>query len=58
MPFMKLEDAIEIVVSLASENVLEECEVSQDPEILAPEREKQLTAIALVQEFFVSNAAG
>jgi hypothetical protein len=50
-----LEDAIEIVMTLASDNVLDEDEASQDPEILVPEREKQLEAIDVVHDFFVNN---
>lgn len=43
------EDAFEIVITLASENILSEEEASLDPEVLVPERERQLAAIAEVQ---------
>ena len=50
--FLTFKEAAEIVLSLASENVLEEGEVSADPEVLGPEREKQLQALQMVDDFF------
>lgn len=49
---MKIQIALEIVTSLAAENIIEEQEVSQDPEILGPERAKQLTALETLEDFF------
>lgn len=53
--FIKLEDAIEIVMSLAAENVISEHEASQDAEVLVPMREQQLAALGTVEDFFVNN---
>lgn len=52
--FMSLEDAIELVLELASQNVLNEDQVQNDGELKA-EREKQLTAIGTVEDFFTNN---
>jgi len=53
--FIKLEDAIEIVMTLASENVISEHKALNDAEVLVPMREQQLAAIDTVQDFFVNN---
>lgn len=46
---MKLTEALAIVIELASQNMIDEQEVHQDPEILGPERERQQKALRLVQ---------
>jgi hypothetical protein len=53
--FVKLEDAIEIVMTLASENIISEHEALNDAEVLVPMREQQLAALDTVQDFFVNN---
>jgi hypothetical protein len=53
--FMKVEDAIEIVMTLASENVISEAEAMNDSEVLVPMREEQLLALDTVQDFFMNN---
>lgn len=51
---MKLEDAIEVVLSLARDNILDEKEANQDSEILIPERIRQIEACNVVEDFFVN----
>ena len=49
---MKLEQAIELVLSLAEENMLEDEIVEQEPE-LEDEQNRQMIAIARVQDFLL-----
>ena len=51
---MKVEEAIEIVLSLASDNALTDNQVAEDAEVLAPMQTSQNEAIATVQDFFVN----
>lgn len=52
--FMKLEEAIEIVLELAADNVLDDSIIANDPH-LSDEQARQKTAIATVEDFFVNN---
>lgn len=52
---MKLEAAVEIVMSLARENVLDDKEVLEDPELFSGVQKTQQEAIATVEDFFVNN---
>lgn len=55
--FMKLEEAIEIALELATDNVLDDSIIAMnynDP-ILLEEQARQKTAIATVEDFFVNN---
>jgi len=49
---MRIEDAIEIVMSLARENVLEERQC--DDEQMVADRLEQLEAIGTVEDFFTN----
>ena len=55
--FIKLEDAIEIVMDLARENVIGEEYISEDEE-MRPVREDQLEAIKVVEDHFTNNVWG
>jgi len=56
--FMKLDEAIEIVMELATDNVLDDGIIANDPH-LEEEQARQETAIATVEDFFVlQNKAG
>jgi len=48
---MDLQTAFEIVTTIVSENIISEEEASQDPDILQPEREKQLEALNKISGF-------
>lgn len=50
-PKMAFVDAFVTIVMLASQNALEEEEVSQDPEVLGPMRDDQQTAFDVVEAF-------
>ena len=52
--FMKLEEAIEIVLELTADNVLDDSIIANDPH-LSDEQARQKTAIATVEDFFVNN---
>ena len=52
--FMKLEEAVEIVMELATDNVLDDSIIANDPH-LSDEQARQKTAIATVEDFFVNN---
>lgn len=52
--FMKLDEAIGIVLELASDNVLDDGIIANDPH-LSDEQACQETAIATVEDFFVNN---
>jgi hypothetical protein len=54
MTFMKLDEAIEIVLELATDNVLDDGIIANDPH-LSDEQARQETAIATVEDFFVNN---
>ena len=45
---MKLKQAFQIVIDLASENILDNYQVSLDPEILQPEQNLQKKALDMV----------
>lgn len=49
---VNLIDAFNIVMDLASQNVLEDEQVEEDEEVLGPERDKQEASIEKVREFF------
>lgn len=51
--FMKLEEAVEIVMELATDNVLDDSIIANDPH-LSDEQARQKTAIATVEDFFVT----
>lgn len=51
--FMKLDEAIEIVLELATDNVLDEFILENDPH-LKEEQARQETAIATVEDFFTN----
>jgi hypothetical protein len=51
---MNIEKALEIVITLASENALDDCQVDDDPEILSPMKKEQDEAIKLVNGFLYS----
>jgi len=55
--FIKLEDAIEIVMDLARENVIEDYYAREDEGMRAV-REDQLEAIAVVEDHFTNNVWG
>ena len=52
--FMKLDEAIEIVMELATDSVLDDSIIANDPH-LSDEQARQETAIATVEDFFVNN---
>jgi|TARA_R110002126_G_scaffold125243_1_gene267492 hypothetical protein len=52
--FMKLDEAIEIVMELATDSVLDDGIIANDPH-LSDEQARQETAIATVEDFFVNN---
>ena len=52
--FMKLDEAIEIVMELATDNVLDDGIIANNPH-LEEEQARQETAIATVEDFFVNN---
>jgi len=52
--FMKLDEAIEIVMELATDSVLDDGIIANDPHLL-DEQARQETAIATVEDFFVNN---
>tara|TARA_Y100001934_G_C12240343_1_gene719974 strand:+ start:206 stop:397 length:192 start_codon:yes stop_codon:yes gene_type:complete len=52
--FMKLEEAVDIVMELATDNVLDDSIIANDPH-LSDEQARQQTAIATVEDFFVNN---
>jgi len=52
--FMKLDEAVEIVMELATDNVLDDSIIANDPH-LSDEQARQETAIATVEDFFVNN---
>ena len=54
MTFMRLEEAIEIVMELATDSVLDDGIIANDPH-LADEKTRQETAIATVEDFFVNH---
>ena len=54
MEFMKLEDAVDIVMELATGNVLGDDIIANDPHLL-DEQARQETAIATVEDFLVNN---
>jgi len=54
MTFMRLEEAIEIVMELATDSVLDDGIIANDPH-LSDEQARQKTAIATVEDFFVNN---
>jgi hypothetical protein len=54
MEFIKLEEAVDIVMKLATENVLDDGIIANDPHLL-DEQARQETAIATVEDFFVNN---
>ena len=49
---MELEKAMDIVMQLASDGIMDEREADQDPEILVPMRNEQCSAVNMVAEFF------
>jgi hypothetical protein len=50
-PKLDIGEAIAIVIGLAAANAISEKEVGQDPERLAPQRERQKVAFDVVEEF-------
>lgn len=48
---MTLTEASEIVLCLATENIISEREAQEDPEVLVPERERQIKALEMIHEF-------
>ena len=54
MEFMKLEEAVDIVMELATESVIGDGILVNDTH-LADEKIRQETAIATVEDFFVNN---
>ena len=52
--FMKLEEAVDIVMKLATDNILDDSIIANDPH-LSDEQARQETAIATVEDFFVNN---
>jgi hypothetical protein len=50
---IKIEDAIEIVLALARENILEDEQVAGDHDLKA-EQKKQMEAVNTVEDFFVN----
>jgi hypothetical protein len=54
MEFMKLEEAVDIVMELATESVIGDEIIANDTH-LADEKIRQETAIATVEDFFVNN---
>ena len=56
MEFMELKEAVDIVMELATDNVLDDSIIANDPH-LSDEKTRQETAIATVEDFFVNNVA-
>mgnify|MGYP003646500283 CR=1 FL=1 len=54
MEFMKLEEAVDIVMELATESVIGD-EIIANDTLAADEKIRQETAIATVEDFFVNN---
>ncbi len=52
--FMSVEDAFELVIELARQNVISEGEVMQDEVILRPMQKKQQQACDIVEDYFVN----
>lgn len=51
---MDLDTAIEIVFDLARQNIIDEAEAQQDPEVLLPARQKQIEACNTFEDFVVN----
>lgn len=54
--FIKLEEAIEIVIGLARENILEERQC--DDEEMVEGREKQIAAVDTIEDYFINHVFG
>ena len=50
---MNLEEAVNLVIELATDNVLDDSIIANDPH-LSDEQARQKTAIATVEDFFVN----
>lgn len=50
--YLRVEDAIEIVLELARENIIEETNLDEGLEF---EKEKQTVACDVIQDYFVNN---
>ena len=48
---MTLAEASEIILTLAADNIIGEREAQEDPEVLIPERNRQLHALDMIRDF-------
>ncbi len=51
MDEMTLAEASEIILTLAADNIIGEREAQEDPEVLIPERNRQLHALDMIRDF-------